>query len=92
MVKILKYSNSSSFNYSKPYTGLSILICIKPNNYIFIGTQIRSFKTKEPIKLFYSIMAVVYPFALSKNYVYIFNGANNKFNYIKINLTILKLI
>ena len=83
--KIFIGKNSSKYsNYSKPYTGSAILICTKPNNYIFIGTQIRSFKTKEPIKLFYSIMSngeVVYPFALSKNYAYIFNGANNKFNY-----------
>jgi hypothetical protein len=60
--------------YDKLYTGSSILIEIKKNDYIFIGTKIMNFKTVEPIIEFHSIMgnsSVVYPFALTKSYAYV---------------------
>lgn len=60
--------------YDKLYTGSSILVEIKKNDYVFIGTKITNFKTIEPIIEFHSIMgnsSVVYPFALTKSYAYV---------------------
>ncbi len=67
--------NSKKYSsYTKPFTGSSILIEIKQNNYIYIRDKIYNFTTKEPIIKFYSTMGnnfVVYPFALTENYVYL---------------------
>ena len=60
--------------YDKDYTGSSVLVEIKKNVYIFIGSSIIQFKTNEPITEFNSIMGnnfVVYPFALTNNYAYL---------------------
>jgi hypothetical protein len=56
------------------FSGSSILVEIKKNSYIFIGTKIIEFNTLEPIVEFHSIMgnsSVVYPFALTNNYAYL---------------------
>lgn len=60
--------------YNGLFTGSSILVEIKKNSYIFIGTKIIEFNTLEPIVEFHSIMgnsSVVYPFALTNNYAYL---------------------
>jgi hypothetical protein len=60
--------------YNGLFSGSSILVEIKKNSYIFIGTKIIKFNTPEPIIEFHSIMgnsSVVYPFALTKNYGYL---------------------
>lgn len=60
--------------YDGLFSGSSILIEIKKNSYIFIGTKVIEFNTLEPIVEFYSIMSnsfVVYPFALTNNYAYL---------------------
>lgn len=56
------------------FAGNTILIKIKPLHYIFVGNKIVEFKTIEPISEYFSTMGnndVPYPFALSKNYVYL---------------------
>jgi hypothetical protein len=67
--------NSKKYGiYDKSFTGSSILVQIKDLEYIYICSEIKRFKTKEPINKYYSIMGnnyVVYPFALSENYVYL---------------------
>jgi hypothetical protein len=58
----------------KPFTGCSILVEIKQLEYIYICDKIFKFKTKEPINSYVSQMGnsfVVYPFALTDNYVYL---------------------
>jgi hypothetical protein len=60
--------------YNGLFSGSSILVEIKKNSYIFIGTKIIEFNTLEPIIEFHSIMSnssVVYPFALTNNYAYL---------------------
>jgi hypothetical protein len=60
--------------YDGLFIGSSILVEIKKNTYIFIGNKITKFITNEPIIEFHSIMSnssVVYPFALTNNYVYL---------------------
>jgi hypothetical protein len=60
--------------YNGLFSGSSILVEIKKNNYIFIGTKIIEFNTLEPIIEFHSIMdnsSVIYPFALTNNYAYL---------------------
>jgi hypothetical protein len=60
--------------YNGLFSGSSILVEIKKNSYIFIGTKIIEFNTIEPIIEFHSIMSnssVVYPFALTNNYAYL---------------------
>lgn len=55
-------------------TGNSILVGIKDNNYMYIGTNIYLFKTDKPIIKFYSIVGrsdVVYSFAYSDNKLYL---------------------
>jgi hypothetical protein len=67
---IKKYSPWPSYG---TFPGNSILIEIKPLNYIFIGYMIASFTTLEPIIKYISIMGnsdVTYPFAITKNYMY----------------------
>lgn len=66
-----KYSIYSSYG---SFTGNSIIVEIKPKNYIFIGDCIKSFNTKEPILEYYSVMGnndVPYPFALSDTHIYL---------------------
>ena len=60
--------------YDKIYLGSSVLVEIKKNSYVFIGSSIIQFTTKEPIIEFHSIMGnnfVVYPFALTNDYAYL---------------------
>jgi len=60
--------------YDGLFSGSSILVEIKKNSYIFIGTKVIEFNTLEPIIEFHSIMSnssVVYPFALTNNYAYL---------------------
>ena len=60
--------------YDKDYLGSSVLVEIKKNVYVFIGSSIIQFNTKEPIIEFHSIMGnnfVVYPFALTNDYAYL---------------------
>ena len=57
------------------YPGNSILICVGPGKYIYIGDQIYSFETVsgEDIKEYYSYVgnsAVPYPYAVGENYTY----------------------
>jgi len=70
-----KSTNKYDKNYAKkPFTGCSILVEIKPLEYIYICDKILKFKTKEPITLYVSQMgnsSVVYPFALTENYAYL---------------------
>ena len=73
--KVFIGKNSKKYGPSpKPHTGLSILVEIKENEYVFISHTISKFKTLEPIDKFYSQMgnnAFLYPFALTKNYAYL---------------------
>jgi len=72
--------------YDGMFTGSSILVESKKNEYIFIGNKIKTFRTLEPVVEFHSIMgnsSVVYPFALTTNYAYlmlydIYLGRNSK--------------
>jgi len=60
--------------YNELFTGSSILVEAKKNNYVFIGNKIKTFRTIEPVVEFHSIMgnsSVVYPFALTSNYTYL---------------------
>lgn len=60
--------------YDGLFSGSSILVKMKKNSYIYIGTKIIEFNTLEPIVEFHSIMgnsSVVYPFALTNNYAYL---------------------
>lgn len=55
-------------------TGNSILVEVKPYQYVHIGAKIISFKTTETITQFKSPVGnndVPYPYACSKNYVYL---------------------
>jgi len=66
-----KFGSADSNN---SYTGNSILLAIKDNNYMYIGTNIYLFKTTKPIIKFYSIVGrsdVVYPFAYSDDKLYL---------------------
>lgn len=75
---IKKYSSSPKYG---SFSGNSILIEIKPLHYLFIGHEIKEFVTDENITNYYSTMGnndVPYPFALSKNYVYLM--LNNVYN------------
>ncbi len=73
--KVFIGKNSKKYGpNSNPHTGLSILVEIKNNEYIFISHVINNFKTKEPIEKFYSQIGnswFLYPFALTKNYAYL---------------------
>jgi hypothetical protein len=64
--------------YKESFTGSSIIVETKQNEYVFIGDKIFKFKTIESIEEFHSIMgnsSVVYPFALTKNYAYLMLGS-----------------
>ena len=53
--------------------GSSILACIKENQYIYIGSEIYSFYTKEPIIAYESPVgssSVPYPYAVGEEYTY----------------------
>lgn len=54
------------------------MIEIKSNEYIFVGHNIKYFITNEPIISYHSVIGNndpnPYPFALTKNYVYIMSG------------------
>ncbi len=57
------------------YPGNSILICVRPGKYIYVGHEIYSLDTKdgEEIKTYYSPVgnsAVPYPYAIGENYTY----------------------
>lgn len=73
--KIFIGKNSKKYGpYTKLFTGSSILVQINDLEYVYICDKIFSFKTKEPVNKFYSIMGnnfVVYPFALTDNYAYL---------------------
>lgn len=73
--KVFIGKNSKKYGpYDKPFTGSSILVQINDLEYVYICDKIFSFKTKEPVNKFYSIMgnsSVVYPFALTENYAYL---------------------
>lgn len=58
----------------KNYTGNSILIELLDNLYMYIGSEIYTFKTDEKITKYFSPVGnsdVPYPYAISKNYVYL---------------------
>ena len=66
-----KYTSSKSYG---SFVGNSILIEQSSCNYIYVGHNITEFTTIEPIIKYYSPMGnnyVPYPFALTKNYVYL---------------------
>jgi hypothetical protein len=73
--RIFVGKNSKKYGtYSQPFTGSAILLEDKKNKYVYIGEKMFSFTTVEPIKQFYATMGnnfVVYPFALTENYVYL---------------------
>jgi hypothetical protein len=82
ILKIDKYtnifvgSNTPKFGgyYSEKFTGNSILVEIKPKEYIFIGENVYKFTTNTPITKYYSIMGnsdVPYPFAISNDKIYL---------------------
>jgi hypothetical protein len=53
--------------------GSSILACIKENHYVYIGSEIYSFRTTEPIIAYESPVgssSVPYPYAVGKEYTY----------------------
>jgi hypothetical protein len=53
--------------------GSSILACIKENHYVYIGSEIYSFHTKEPIIAYESPVgssSVPYPYAVGEEYTY----------------------
>jgi hypothetical protein len=53
--------------------GSSILACIKENHYVYIGSEIYSFYTKEPIIAYESPVgssSVPYPYAVGEEYTY----------------------
>ena len=53
--------------------GSSILVCIKENHYVYIGSEIYSFTTTEPILFYESPVgssSVPYPYAVGKEYTY----------------------
>jgi hypothetical protein len=79
-------SNTPKFgsNYSEKFTGNSILIEIKPNEYIFVGENVYKFTTTTPITKYYSIMGnsdIPYPFAISNSKIYLMI-VNETINYI----------
>ena len=82
VLKVDKYknlfvgANTNKFGgpYKEKFTGSSILIEIKPKEYIFIGKNVYKFTTTRPITIFYSIMGnsdVPYPFAISEDKIYL---------------------
>ena len=61
-------------NVDKLYSGSSILVEIKKNEYIFINYEIFSFKTVEPIINYYSLLGrnnSFFCFATTENYAYL---------------------
>ena len=53
--------------------GSSILVCIKENHYVYIGSEIYSFRTTEPIVAYESPVGsseTPYPYAVGKEYTY----------------------
>jgi hypothetical protein len=53
--------------------GSSILVCIKENHYVYIGSEIYSFKTTEPILFYESPVGsseTPYPYAVGDKYTY----------------------
>jgi hypothetical protein len=53
--------------------GSSILVCIKENHYVYIGSEIYSFKTTEPILFYESPIGsseTPYPYAVGDKYTY----------------------
>lgn len=71
------YNKYSCCNYKSSFKGNSILIELKPLNYLFIGDSIKQFTTTEPIVKYVSTIgnnSVPYPFALTENYAYIMLG------------------
>lgn len=82
VLKIDKYTklfigtNTNKFDgyYSEKFIGNSILIEIKPKEYIFIGKDVYKFITETPIIKYYSIMGnsdIPYPFAISQDKIYL---------------------
>lgn len=60
-------------NYGR-FIGNTILIEIKLCEYLFIGSDIRQFKTLEPVISYHSVMGnndVPYPFTLTNKYIYL---------------------
>ena len=69
-----KYSSCQKYG---SFIGNSILIEIKPLEYIYVGDNITNFTTIEPIISYHSVMGnsdTVYPFAFTTNYVYVMLG------------------
>lgn len=53
--------------------GSSILVCIKENHYVYIGSEIYSFRTTEPIVAYESPVGsseTPYPYAIGTEYTY----------------------
>lgn len=53
--------------------GSSILVCIKKNHYVYIGSEIYSFRTTEPIVAYESPVGsseTPYPYAIGTEYTY----------------------
>jgi hypothetical protein len=69
---IKKYSQ-----YTKQFIGNTILIEIKPCNYMYIGEIIKTFNFTEPILKYISTMGnsgIPYPFGITENNVLLLNG------------------
>lgn len=83
--KIFIGKNIKKYSYKhykdNDFKGSSILVEIKPQKYIFIGSNILEFETIEPITSYVSLMGnsdVIYPFAFTKNFTYLI--INNVYN------------
>ena len=71
-------------------TGNSILVKLSKNKYVFIGSVISEFNTKEEIQEYYSEVgnsSVSYPYAIGKKYTYLMiepvKMLNSKINFKK---------
>jgi hypothetical protein len=63
-------------SYEKIFVGKngSSILVKKPNEYVFIGAKIKSFKALDEIKTFHSPLdnaSVVYPYAVGNKYTYL---------------------
>jgi hypothetical protein len=62
-----------SGGYGKEWDGNSMLFQISKNKFMFVGTEIYSFKMEDEIKKFYSHVgnsACPYPYIVGKNNIY----------------------
>ena len=79
-----------SGGYGKKFDGNSILLELIDNKYVFIGSVISEFNTREEIQEYYSEVgnsSVSYPYAIGKKYTYLMiepiKMLNSKINFKK---------